>query len=232
MNTELKQALDSKSVKRWNKSYEISKTDTLWGDNSVPFVKKAIKYFKNDQGTFYLDLPCGDGRNSVRLAQNLPTIVGADSSSNALLLAEKRIRSHNISNCLLSHTNIFKTNFFNNQFDGIFCWDILGHLVKVNKAIIELLRIIKPQRRLIGSLFSIGDSTRGENMQSLGHEEYIFDKKYYFKYYEHSDVISLLKNFEAKIILLEPISWREPPHEGYREYSHDHESWVFVIEKN
>lgn len=231
MNNQLIHLIDSKSQKRWDKSYAITKNETLWGNASVPYMKKAIKYFKNKQGTFYLDLPCGDGRNIIPLSQNLPVVVGGDTSKNALHLTEKRISNYNISNCLLVHSDIFRTNFLDNQFDGIFCWDILGHLVKVNEAIKELLRIIKPQGRLIGSLFSIGDSTRGENMKKVGYEEYVFDKKYYFKYYNRSDVLSLLENLAAKQINLETTTWKEPPHEGYREYPHEHESWVFVIEK-
>jgi hypothetical protein len=77
----------------------------------------------------------------------------------------------------------------------------------------------------------MGDSTRGINMVAIGEEEYLFDKKFYFRYYDKGSVLSLLKRFKTNTISLETTSWKEPPHEGYREYPHEHESWAFVIEK-
>lgn len=231
MKNEIKQSLDRESVQRWNTSYNISKTETLWGSDHVPFIKKAVRCFKSGSGTSYLDLPCGDGRNLIPLAQNLPFVIGADTSSNALLLASKRISTLKMLNCLLLRADIFATGFCNEQFDGVFCWDVLGHLIKVKDAITELLRVLKSGAKLIGSVFAIGDSTRGVDMQMIGDEEYLFAGKFYFKYYDRGSVVSLLKDFKVKVISLKTFSWNEPPHEGYREYPHTHKSWVFIIEK-
>src|SRR3989344_1894870 len=109
MKPKTKQDMDKKSVQQWNTSYNISKTKTLWGADYVPFMEMAVGYFKDGTGTFYLDLPCGDGRNLIPLARNLPFVIGADTSPNALLLANKRVGDSKISNCLLLRANIFAT---------------------------------------------------------------------------------------------------------------------------
>jgi hypothetical protein len=71
----------------------------------------------------------------------------------------------------------------------------------------------------------MGDSTRGSNMESIGKEEYIFDSRFYLRYYDLPDVEDLLKAVGVVAESLELSRWTEPPHEGYREYPHDHESW-------
>jgi ubiquinone/menaquinone biosynthesis C-methylase UbiE len=224
---------DTKSADYWQESYNLQNTGTLWGNDHVPFVDNAIDYFKTiDNGRFYIDLPCGDGRNLTKLCKKLPVVIGADSSVSALEISKERLSVDTIRNSLLHYCDIFNTGYLNDQFDGIFCWDLLGHLVNVEKAIDELLRIIKPGGILVGSLFTTEDSTiDDEKMISIGDKEFIYNDKFYFKYYDLNLVQSLLKKFDVTILYLKKATWVEGPHEGYREYRHNHESWAFVLQK-
>lgn len=221
------------SADNWHKSYKLKTSSNLWGEGCVPYVHDAIKLFKNNpRGKIYLDLPCGDGRNLIELCRNLPFVVGADYSLNALEIADIRLRSGLNDNFILQICDIFKTGYNKDQFDGIFCWDILGHLVNVEDAINELLRILKPGGKLIGSLFSTNDSTKEDKkMLSIGDNEFKYDDKFYFKYYELDSLKELLIKIKATNKHITLAKWTEGPHEGYREYIHDHESWVFVLEK-
>jgi SAM-dependent methyltransferase len=216
---------------RWDQSYNLKKSSNLWGDAPVPFVLEATKLFKSGGGSKFIDIPCGDGRNTLNLAQSLPFVIGADTSMRGLQITKSRLFSHQINNCLLMDGDIFNNKFLDEQFDGVLCWDLLGHLQNITLAVTELLRICKPGGQLIGSLFSIGDSTRGKEMDSIGNEEYIYNDKFYFKFYDESGVVSLLKNFNVELISLELVSWKEDSHEGYREYPHEHQSWAFVVKK-
>ena len=116
-------------------------------------------------------------------------------------------------------------------FDGIFCCDVLGHLTQPRQALEELLRICRPGRSIVANVFALGDSTRGPNMTEIGHEEYIFDNRFYFRFYEQEEVERLLHEVDADIVWNRLVRWTEPPHEGYREYEHEHESWLFAIRK-
>lgn len=216
---------------RWDQSYDLKKATNLWGDDPVPFVLEAVKLFNSSGGSKFIDIPCGDGRNTLKLAQSLPFVIGADTSARGLKITKSRLAAHQIDNCLLMEGDIFSNKFLDEQFDGVLCWDLLGHLQNIRLAISELLRICKPGGQFIGSLFSMGDSTRGREMTPIGNEEYVYNKKFYFRFYNEQEVISLLKNFNVELLSLELVSWEEEAHEGYREYHHAHESWAFVVRK-
>lgn len=215
----------------WDNSYDLHETSSLWGGQPVPAVKRAAEIFNLSDG-WVLDLPCGDGRNTFPLAQKIPHVVAADSSPNALKLASKFLASQGIKNCLLVESDIFNLKFMDDQFDGVFCWDVLGHLQHVEPAIAELLRVCKPGGRVIGSVFALGDSTRGVEMRPLGGvEEYIYANTFYYKFYGESAVLDLLRKLDAPLVSLELVKWEEPPHEGFREYPHEHQSWMFTLQK-
>jgi len=223
--------IDELLKERWDKSYDLKKSPNLWG-NQVPFIEKAVEAFKAGGGDKFIDIPCGDGRNTLKLAQTLPFVIGADTSRRALQIIQKVFISNKIDNCLLMEVDVFNDKFLDEQFDGVLCWDLLGHLNNVRLAIFELLRICKPGGQLIGSLFSMGDSTRGREMSAIGNEEYVYKDKFYFKFYDEQGVRELLKTFNVEVLSLELVSWKEDPHEGYREYEHIHESWAFIVKKN
>ena len=119
--------LDSKGDINWNTSYSLDNSENLWGNDEVPIMAKIAEIFKKDGGLKYLDLPCGDGRNMIKLAQELQIVVGADSSENALKITKDRLDFFNIDNKLLLSCDVFNMPFFDNEFDGIFSRDLLGH---------------------------------------------------------------------------------------------------------
>jgi ubiquinone/menaquinone biosynthesis C-methylase UbiE len=225
------QLLDEEGKSKWNESYDLTRSVNLWGDESVPFVVQAAELYAANDLQKVIDFPCGDGRNLVQLAKRLPIAVGADSSVNALNISQKLIAGLGLKNCVLIESDIFDSGFTSDQFDGVFCWDVLGHLKNVEAAIGELIRICRKGGIVIGSIFAMGDSTRGDNMRSIGPEEYIYAGKFYFKFYEKDEVAELLSGFDVEILSIELSTWAEPPHEGYREYEHEHQSWVFTIKK-
>lgn len=224
--------LDEEAKRTWDDSYVLTETADLWGGRVNPFIDNAINLLLAASSSIILDLPCGDGRNTLPLARELPFVVGADTSPHALDIAAKALKHQHIPNVILLQADIFRTPFVSDQFDGVFCWDLLGHLSQVSAALTELLRICRPDGLIHGSLFSLGDSTRGVDMVTIGKEEYMYRDKYYFKYYDHTDVLRLLAPLNATLVSLDLAEWEDPPHEGYREYPHRHESWAFTIRKD
>jgi ubiquinone/menaquinone biosynthesis C-methylase UbiE len=223
---------DTEGIATWDESYKLSASKNLWGDPPVPFVVTATDLFGSTPSAVVLDIPCGDGRNLPPLMDAIGFVVGVDSSPNALAIAQRLTAATGARNVMLMHGDVFATTFVDNTFDGVFCCDLLGHLTEPARAIKELIRICKPGGTVIGTIFSLGDSTRGPNMVKLSNnEEYIFDDRFYFKFYDHDLVVELLASIGVEATSLELVRWMEPPHEGYREYEHQHESWLFTITK-
>jgi SAM-dependent methyltransferase len=224
--------LDAAAKSAWDKSYDLHDAPSLWGTKPVPAVERAVEIFDISDG-WVIDLPCGDGRNTLPLAKKIPHVVAADSSPNALKIASKFLASHGVKNCVFVESDIFNLKFVDSQFDGVFCWDVLGHLQNVRAAIAELIRVCKTGGRVIGSVFASGDSTRGIDMRPLGGPgEYVYADAFYYKFYCEDDVRKLLQEVGAPVVSLELVRWDEPPHEGFREYPHEHQSWMFTLQKS
>lgn len=224
--------LDTANKIEWDKSYQIPKSPNLWGSEPVPFVHRAIEVLRaRGSEISVIDIPCGEARNTVPLARAFSIVIGADASPTALQISSRVLASHNIRNCILMEGDVFNLKFANDQFDGVFCWDLLGHLTSPAPALIEALRVCKPGGYVIGSVFATGDSTRGQDMRAIGNEEYLYAETFYYKFYEREDVSALLMSLTCHIVSVELTSWIESPHEGFREYPHEHQSWAFTIQK-
>lgn len=225
--------IDDTGKAQWNNSYESKAraAGNLWGEAPVPWVSMSIERFRHDDARVVIDLPCGDGRNALYLARDLPFLVGADSSANALSIANRRAASLGLRNVILQQEDVFGTSFADNQFDGVFCCDVLGHLVNASDALREVVRICRPGKLVIGNCFALEDTTRGREMERISGEEYYYRRKFYFCFRDKEQVRQLLGDVPVDIVSIELIRWDEPAHEGYREYPHEHASWVFVARK-
>ncbi len=58
--------------------------------------------------------------------------------------------------------------FLSGFFDAVAVLDVMGHLPDLSRALSELKRVLKPGGLLIGSFFSLQDSTRGIHMREAG----------------------------------------------------------------
>jgi ubiquinone/menaquinone biosynthesis C-methylase UbiE len=214
----------------WDQSYALQSAANLWGDPPVPYVEQACEAWQGTVGPI-LELPCGDGRNTVSLAQRVSALAAADSSARAIDIALSRVRDLQLSNCVFVQADAFSLPFSEGQFAGVFYWDLLGHLRRPEAALAEALRVCQPNGIVVGNVFAPGDSTKGDNQEQIGAEEYVFDGRFYFRYYERESITRLLEDLPAGVERVERTSWAEPPHQGYREYAHDHESWAFILRK-
>lgn len=226
--------LDEAGITKWNSAYKIEHSSVLWSEPPVPYIAQSvIPRFKEAQAQHIMDLPCGDGRHTIPLAQNFRTVIGCDSSENALRILAGRLRGHGISNCLLQREDIFSVSYCSEQLDAILCWDLIGHLQKSKEALTELLRILKPNGLLIVSIFAMEDSTRGKDMRPMGESarEFVYLDKFFFRFYNHEDARSLATILPVSSFNIDLTTWTEPPHEGYREYSHEHASHILILRK-
>ena len=68
----------------------------------------AFMQISKNGGKKFLYIPCGDGRNLLTLSKRLSYVIGADSSENALEIAERKIEQIKLENIVLLKNDIFK----------------------------------------------------------------------------------------------------------------------------
>ena len=121
-------------VAMWNEQYDLAHHEgnaNLWGDPHVPYAEAAARRFAGAHASVVLDLPCGDGRNLPPLAAAAPILLAADTSPNAMAIAAQVASKTDIRDKTVFLTlNAFSTGLLEDSVDGIYSWDLLGHLTE------------------------------------------------------------------------------------------------------
>ena len=105
-----------------------------------------------------LEAGCGVGAQSIILAQKNPKaqITSMDISAESIKKAQEKIQAHQIKNVTFLQGDIFNLPFEKNSFDHIFICFVLEHLHHPEKAIKQLLNVLKP-----GGSFTIIEGDHG-----------------------------------------------------------------------
>jgi ubiquinone/menaquinone biosynthesis C-methylase UbiE len=228
---------DDSAIPLWDGAYDtnvIKDQGNLWGDPPVPYAETAARIFAENSAAVILDLPCGDGRNLPPLAQGAPIVLGCDTSPKAMAIAAKVTERAGVrEKVVFMEMNAFATGLLDNSVDGIFCWDLLGHLTKPEDALREFHRILRPGGRLIANQWTMNDCQVSDPLiKEIAPKEYIDHFDFYCRFYDREDLDALLESVGMTAESVEVQSWWEPPHAGYRDYEHEHESLIFSIKKD
>lgn len=109
-------------------------------------------------GDKILDIGCGEGRHTVKAAQQPAVCIGADYGFSNLEKTREKLLFHEQINDLSCHTwdltcsDITALNFRTDAFDSVICSEVLEHIPRDDTAIEELLRILKPGKILAVSV--------------------------------------------------------------------------------
>jgi SAM-dependent methyltransferase len=223
-------------VPLWDEAYDSSQLKghaNLWGDPPVPYAETAARRFAESSASVVLDLPCGDGRNLPQLAAGAPVLLAGDTSLNAMAIAQGVAERAGIrAMTIFVKIDVFATGLLDDSLDGIFCWDLLGHLTNPEEALRELYRITRPGGRIVANMWTMNDCQATDpNIKEIGPKEYVDHFDFYCRFYDREDLDALLDAVGLTAELVEVASWREPPHADYRVYEHGHESLVFTVRK-
>ncbi|MFC4160240.1 class I SAM-dependent methyltransferase [Chitinimonas lacunae] len=224
------QQSDLDAVANWEQVYRSNLKPSLWGSTAVPFMRHiARRYCRPDSQV--LVLPCGEGRNTLPLLEYCDELVAADASPSALRIASARLGASQQRNWRTVLCEAGESGFAADQFDLTLCWDLLGHLRDPARVVSELLRVTRPGGLVIGSLISTECSTRGLDMDATDDGAFLYDGRYYFRFYDRAAAHALLVRSGAELLELDRVAWVDPPHDGYRPYPHLHVSWSFILRK-
>jgi ubiquinone/menaquinone biosynthesis C-methylase UbiE len=227
---------DAAAIPLWNGAYEparLNGSSNLWGDPPVPYAETAAALFRQNSASVVLDLPCGDGRNLPPLAAGAPILLAGDTSANAMAIARTVTGKAGVSEkVVFVEVDAFATGFLDGSIDGIFCWDLLGHLRNAEDALRELYRVLSPGGSLVANMWTMNDcQVTDPNIRQVSPKEFIDHFEFYCRFYDEADLRALLSSVGLSADSVEVASWWEPPHAGYRDYVHQHESLIFRVTK-
>ncbi len=227
---------DAAAIPMWDEAYGpavLKDQLNLWGDPPVPYAAVAAGLFKQNRSKVVIDLPCGDGRNLAALADGASILLGGDTSVTAMTIAERVAAEAGIAGqTIFQRMDAFDTGLLGNSVDGIFCWDLLGHLRNVEDALREFYRVIRPGGIIVANMWTMNDcQTSDPDIREIAPKEYIDHFDFYCRFYDQDDLDALLAATSMSAESVVVSSWTEPAHAEYRTYTHDHESLAFTIRK-
>ena len=237
MSTEsLSRDADALQAQMWDGAYDASSLGgqaNLWGDPPVPYAQVAAELFAAADAAVIMDLPCGDGRNLPPLAAGAPILLAGDTSRRAMTIARSVVQRAGVHRqVLFSEVDAYATGLLDDSIDGIFCWDLLGHLTDPAGALTEFHRILRPGGCLVANMWTMNDCQVSDPLiKEIEPKIYIDHFNFYCQFYDEADLVALLDSVGTQAESIEVQQWREPPHATYRDYWHDHESLVFVVHK-
>ena len=135
------------TLSRWQQFYmDDPKLQTIPASSCA---EQAARIFGANNSQIILDLGCGTGRDSLRLAGNGVWVVGLDAAHSGLLLAQNRAAT------LQRRTSWVESDsrrlpFADALFDGVYCFGLLHEFVgqsaeaDVSSTMREIHRVLKP----------------------------------------------------------------------------------------
>lgn len=152
-------------------------------------------------GDRILDIGCGEGRHTIEACRQQGTrCVGADVGIKTLVETKKKIIFHQALDDLccksvdLSCMDVTCLPFKNNSFDTVICSEVLEHIPDDQKAMSELVRILKPGKILAVSV----PRFLPEKLCWLLSDEYVNADMGHVRIYQKTALIKAIKAFGVR----------------------------------
>lgn len=140
---------------QWEDCYRTEENEEFY-EQAFDYITSVLDTKKNST---FLDVGCGTGAHSIRLAKRGFSVLAVDFSEYVLRTAELKIQNSGlINNIKLQQENILSLSFADRTFDYVLCWGVLMHIPDIEKAISELDRVLKKDGILIiseANMFSL-----------------------------------------------------------------------------
>lgn len=137
-------------VEQWDFNKAERCSSELTPQEYWPYINRRVEYAVPllNPSDIVLDMACGDGYITNNLSRFCKEIIGVDYSEDSLENMRRMYPS--IESRHMSATNL---NFPSESFDKVVCFELLEHLtiLQAQKAVSELIRVLKPGGIIIGS---------------------------------------------------------------------------------
>ncbi|MFQ5716181.1 MAG: class I SAM-dependent methyltransferase [Nitrospinales bacterium] len=142
---------DSKSVeaylkepeihRQWERAYRTAENEAFY-ERAFDYLAQKINAPEN---AAFLDAGCGSGSHSIRLAKRGFQVQAVDFSQNVLSLARENVKDMGLeSKIKIQRQDICALSFDSESFPFIVSWGVLMHVPNFEKALGELVRVLKP----------------------------------------------------------------------------------------
>jgi SAM-dependent methyltransferase len=221
-------ALDSEQYQLgWINAYENTSSGALWKSDCIEFLPEYCARMRRLGVCNVLEAGCGDGRNTMELLQHGFQVIGTDLSPIALERTLDASKARGFKQVCLVRADIERLPdpFPRMAFEWIVCLDVFGQLSRVQQTLQGFRQLLIPQGYILMNLYTLNDATFGVG-EALGPRSFLY-RGTLFRFFSEQDVDDLCEGFE--IVERRLVSWVDPPHPGYREASHKHESHVLLL---
>jgi len=110
--------------------------------------KLALELFQPKPGMYVLDVGCGTGNFSIKLAKLGVKVVGIDISEEMLKIAREKAKRLSLQIEFVK-MNIYSLQFPSDHFDGVFSMATFEFIREPKKAFEEMMRVLKPSGHLL-----------------------------------------------------------------------------------
>ena len=189
----------------WADTYEKTEENALlfMEESAVRPLLEAVPL----EGKTVLDAGCGVGRYLEVLQQNQsPMIVGIDFIWNMIDKARKKI---NLDSSVYLHVGQLEClPFRDEKFDFVLCTLVLGHILELESAVTELVRVLRKNGTMIISSFhpygQLLRWVRSFQVTQSSKRDHWFAVKYYR--HLHSDYFRAFQSSQLEVVqMLEPV---------------------------
>ena len=160
--------------------------EDTWDDDYIAYFITALA-----KGAKVLDLGCGAGNDSAKLAASGLSVEGIDLSDKLIEIAKKKNPS-----LKFIQGDILNLPYDDNSFDGIFAKASLLHIAKKDmpKALNEIKRVLRAEGVLHITI------KEGEGEEEVVKNDYGYDYTRFFSYWKMEPFIELLEKYSFKVI--------------------------------
>ena len=134
------------------------------GENFIYEEKRKFRYslqdymhstfkFNNFGGKLVLDLGCGAGIDSAEFARNGASVVSTDFTRTATKSTQSLLEEANLP-AQVVQADATSLPFKKETFDCIYSFGVLHHIPDVDKAVVEINRVIKPGGQVMAMLYN------------------------------------------------------------------------------
>lgn len=211
----------------WDALYAAT-SELVWGAGEVGFLCAFLAPELRTRRRFgrILDAATGEGRNLPFLLGLGGRVSACDSSRSALGKVPAAVGTRVEFSCC----DLAETPFATGCFDLILLCDTIETLPEPAPVLRELRRVLAPGGALVCNFPDPEGDVAGINMVPAGDKAYLYQGRYFYRFFEERDIEQLLGDTGWRLGRSEVMSWVEDAHPQFRAAAHRHRSRVCLLE--